>query len=141
MFDIFSISASGMEAQRLRMNIISSNLANVDTTRTSAGGPYKRKDIVFSTQDGQFARFLNTSMESAATGVKVAGIVEDKRPLRHVYEPTHPDADSKGYVAYPNVNTVEEMVNMLSAARSYEANVTAFKATRDMAMKALEISS
>ncbi len=140
MADIFSISASGMEAQRLRMNIIASNLANVETTRTSSGGPYRRKDILFETdRPNSFADYLNASVDAQSAGVKVAGIIEDSRPLKYAYEPSHPDADTNGYVAYPNVSVAEEMVNMISASRSYDANVSAFKATRDMANKALEI--
>lgn len=140
MMNLFSVSASGMEAQRQRMNIIASNLANVETTRTLQGGAYKRKDIVFATQDTKdFGGFLKSSMDNYSAGVKVAGIVEDKRPLKYVYEPGHPDADPKGFVAYPNINAAEEMVNMITASRSYEANVAAFKATREMAAKALEL--
>ncbi len=137
--DMFSVSASGMEAQRLRMNIIASNLANVETTRTSAGGAYRRKDIVFAAERQGFDGLLRQSIDGYKSEVKVAGIVEDSRPLKYSYEPNHPDADEKGYVAYPNVNAAEEMVNMIAASRSYEANVSAFKATRDMALRALEI--
>lgn len=140
MFDIFSVSASGMEAQRLRLNVIAGNLANVDTTRTAEGGAYRRKDVVFTTQStGDFGGVLKSTLDGHAKAVKVAGIVEDAKPLKYVYEPGHPDAGKDGYVAYPNVNTVEEMVNMIAASRSYEANVNAFKAARDMANKALEI--
>ncbi|MBI1911765.1 MAG: flagellar basal body rod protein FlgC [Deltaproteobacteria bacterium] len=140
MFDIFSVSASGMEAQRLRMNVVASNLANVETTRTADGGAYRRKDIVFESQNANgFDSMLKTSLNNYNIGVKVTGIIDDQRPLKYSYEPTHPDADAKGYVAYPNVNVAEEMVNMIAASRSYEANVTAFKSTRDMALKALEI--
>lgn len=140
MADLFSVSASGMEAQRLRMNIIASNLANVDTTKTLGGGAYRRKDILFEAQpQGSFGSHLRSSIDGYNSGVKVAGIVEDKRPFKYAYEPNHPDADTKGYVAYPNVNVAEEMVNMIAASRSYEANVSAFKATREMAVKALEI--
>lgn len=140
MFDIFSVSASGMEAQRLRMNVVASNLANVETTRTADGGAYRRKDIVFESQNANgFDNMLKTSLNNYNIGVKVTGIIDDQRPLKYAYEPTHPDADAKGYVAYPNVNVAEEMVNMIAASRSYEANVTAFKSTRDMALKALEI--
>ncbi len=138
--DLFSISASGMEAQRLRMNIIASNLANVETTHTLTGGAYRRKDIVFASQpEGGFNGYLRSAMDSHAGGVRAAGIIEDMRPFKYAYEPNHPDADDKGYVAYPNVNVAEEMVNMITAARSYEANVAAFKATREMAVKALEL--
>lgn len=139
MFEIFSINASGMEAQRLRMNTIASNLANAETTRTEGGGAYRRKDVVFSPEENTFGSFLEKSLGGYATGVKVVGVVEDSRPFKYVYDPGHPDADTSGYVAYPNVNIVEEMVNMINASRSYEANVTAYKASRDMMMKALEI--
>lgn len=142
MFDIFSVSASGMEAQRLRMNIIAGNLSNVDTTRTPEGGPYRRKDVLFSANYGvnAFSGYLDASMNNYNAGVRVSGIIEDQRPLRYAYDPGHPDADKNGYVAYPNVNAAEEMVNMISASRSYEANVAAFKATRDMAVKALDLA-
>lgn len=143
MSDLFSVSASGMEAQRYRMNIIASNLANVETTRTETGGAYRRKDIVFAAQaEGGFGAVLRQAMDAGQpTGVKVAGVIEDARPLKHVYEPGHPDADPNGYVAFPNINVAEEMVNMIAASRSYEANVSAFKATREMALKALELGS
>lgn len=142
MFDVFAVSASGMEAQRLRLNIIASNLANVETTRTLEGGAYRRKDILFTTQKtADFGSYLNASIEGHTNGVRAAGVVEDERPLKYAYEPSHPDADVKGYVAYPNVNVSEEMVNMISASRSYEANVTAFKSAKEMASKALEIGS
>jgi len=137
--EMFKVSASGMEAQRLRMNIIASNLANVETTRTADGGAYRRKDIVFAAQKPEFGGLLQNSMDRFRSGVEVVGIVEDQRPLKQAYEPNHPDADANGYVAYPNINAAEEMVNMISATRSYEANVAAYKATRDMAMKALEL--
>jgi flagellar basal-body rod protein FlgC len=140
MFEVFEVSASGMEAQRLRMNIIASNLANVQTTRTSAGGPYRRRDVVFTSGSNSFSGILDASRNGYAVGVKVSDIINDTRPFKYAYEPGHPDADTSGYVAYPNVNAVEEMVNMISASRSYEANVTAFKASREMAKKALEIS-
>ena len=137
--DMFKVSASGMEAQRLRMNIIASNLANVETTRTANGGAYRRRDIVFAAQKPDFNGLLQNSIDRFRSGVEVAGIIEDQRPFKQAYEPNHPDADDKGYVAYPNINAAEEMVNMISATRSYEANVAAYKATRDMALKALEL--
>jgi len=139
MSDLFSVSASGMEAQRFRMNIIASNLANVETTRTETGGAYRRKDIVFAAEGEGFGGFLRQAMNDGAPGVKIAGVIEDARPLKHVYEPSHPDANAEGYVAFPNINVAEEMVNMIAASRSYEANVSAFKATREMALKALEL--
>ncbi len=141
MADLFSISASGMEAQRYRMNVIASNLANAETTRGEFGGPYRRKDVLFSSRPASdFSGYFRASMQDQNSSmVKVTGVVEDTRPLKRAYEPGHPDADTNGYVAYPNVNVVEEVVNMISASRSYEANVTAFRATREMAVKALEI--
>ena len=137
----FRISASGMTAQRLRMNIATSNLANINTTRTRNGGPYRRKDVVFESQPlkGSFRNALQSSMSRKLAEVKVSGIVEDPRPPVSKYDPQHPDADSKGYIKVPRINLMEEMVNMMSATRSYEANVTAIKATKDMAQKALEI--
>lgn len=139
MSDLFSVSASGMEAQRFRMNIIASNLANVETTRTESGGAYRRKDIVFAAQGEGFGGVLRQAMIGAAPGVKIAGVIEDARPLKNVYEPAHPDANPEGYVAFPNINVAEEMVNMIAASRSYEANVAAFKATREMALQALDL--
>ena len=129
---ILSISSSGLEAQRVRMNIIASNLANVQSTRTPEGGPYRRKDVVF-------AEVLDNMLEKGASGVKVSKVVEDRRPFQVVYDPQHPDANDEGYVQLPNVNLLEEMVNMMSASRSYEANVTAINAAKGMAQKALEI--
>jgi len=137
----FRISASGMTAQRLRMNIATSNLANINTTRTRNGGPYRRKDVVFESQPlpSSFRNALQSSMSRKLSEVKVSGIIEDPRPPVSKYDPQHPDADSKGYIKVPRINLMEEMVNMMSATRSYEANVTAIKATKDMAQKALEI--
>lgn len=144
MFDAFAVSASGMEAQRLRLNVIASNLANVETTKTSTGGAYRRKDVVFASSETPFGELLRKASGTpsgvgGAGGVRVAGIIEDSRPFKQQYDPSHPHADSNGYVAYPNVNTVEEMVNMISASRSYDANVSAFKAAREMYIRALEL--
>jgi len=134
------ISSSGLSAQRLRMNLISSNLANVNTTRTENGEPYKRKDAVFeSVKDSDFEDVLNDQIDTASKGVNVASIVEDEKPFIEKYDPGHPDADENGYVRLPNVNIVEEMVNMISASRSFEANATAVSATKDMAKAALKI--
>jgi flagellar basal-body rod protein FlgC len=123
------------------MNVIASNLANIHTTRTAAGGPYKRKDVVFAADSDHrnFQSVLRSKMGERMTGVRVVGVVNDNRKPQLKYEPQHPDANEKGYVAMPNVNLVEEMVNMISATRSYEASVTAINATKSMAMKALEI--
>ncbi|RLC28707.1 MAG: flagellar basal body rod protein FlgC [Deltaproteobacteria bacterium] len=139
--DALQTSSSGLTAQRTRMNVISSNLANINTTRTPEGGPYKRKDVVFAAGPlhQSFQDTLRRQIRGALSKVDVIGIVDDKRPPQLKYDPQHPDANEKGYVAMPNVNMIEEMVNMISATRSYEAGVTALNATKDMALKALEI--
>jgi flagellar basal-body rod protein FlgC len=140
-FDALHISSSGLSAQRLRLNLISANLANMNTTRTKSGGPYRRKDPVFAAQPpaASFGEMLADRQKEILKEVKVIGIVEDMSPPIIRYDPHHPDADKNGYVALPNINVMEEMVNMISATRSYEANVTAIKAAKDMALKALEI--
>ncbi len=136
------ISGSGLTAQRLRMDVISENIANVDTTRTEDGTPYTRKYVVLE-QRGSFADVLKRSSEgidkTGAAGVRVVEIGNDTTPYELVYNPTHPDANEDGYVQMPNVDITQEMVDMISAYRSYEANVTAFNAYKDMAVKALEI--
>jgi len=141
--DALNITSSGLSAQRLRMNLVSSNLANINTTRTPEGGPYQRKEAVFAAQPvGQsFCDMLNSQIPGEFSQVKVAEIINDPRPAISKYEPHHPDADENGYVAMPNINLMEEMVNMMSASQSYEANVTAADATKKMALKALEIGS
>jgi len=121
----FDIAASGLAAQRFRLDVITTNLANAETTRTPEGGPYHRKQVVF--QAGE------------EDGIESVEAVPDARPLRSVYQPGHPDADANGYVQMPNVNPVEEMVDLVAATRSYEANVTALNATKGMIKKALEI--
>ena len=140
-FDALHISASGLSAQRLRMNLISANLANISTTRTKEGGPYRRKDPVFAAQAPQtsFRDMLRNRQKEFLKEVSVVGIVEDSREPIRKYDPTHPDADDNGYLAMPNINLMEEMVNMISATRSYEAGVTAIQSAKDMALKALEI--
>jgi len=140
--DSLAISATGLSAQRLRMNLISSNMANVNTTRTESGEPYKRKDAVFeAARNNGFQDMLNEQLEGQGHGVKVSGIIEDEKPFVEKYDPNHPDADENGYIRLPNVNIVEEMVNMISASRSFEANATAIRATKDMAGTALDIGS
>lgn len=137
-----NISASGMSAQRLRMDIISQNIANVNTTRDESGHPYRRQNLVFSEKTpAPFAGFLNSATGAkSGSGVKVTQIIEDNEtPMKMVYDPSHPDANEEGYVTYPNVNTVTEMTNLIDASRSYEANVTAFNATKNMALKGLEV--
>jgi flagellar basal-body rod protein FlgC len=144
--DALQTSASGLSAQRLRMNLISSNLANVNTTRTEDGGPYRRKDPIFKATEAQTqfrdrlnTKMVNTKMANANVGVQVTEIRDDYRPPILKFDPGHPDADENGYIALPNINVLEEMVNMISATRSYEANVTAIKATKDMASDAMDI--
>jgi len=141
--DAMMISASALTAERTRMNLIASNLANAITTRTPEGGPYKRKDAMFAAMPmgNSFSSVLDKKIQSDVKGVEVMEIMEDHNPPRLQYEPGHPDADANGYVAYPNVNVVEEMADMISATRTYEANVMASKASMDMQMKALSIDS
>lgn len=137
-----NISGSALTAQKLRMDIISSNMANATTTRTENGEPYRRKMVVFSpiAQNNSFEGIFNSLSKNENTpGVEVSAIVEDQRPLKPVYNPSHPDADANGYVMMPNVDTMEEMIDMMSATRSYEANVTTLNAIKQMAAKALEI--
>ena len=141
LFTSFNINASGMTAQRLRSDTISANIANVNTTNTGDGSPYRRKTVVF-TEKGTstFKNKLLTAQGYVGSGVKVSAIVEDtETEMNKVYDPAHPDADEDGYVTYPNVNIVTEMTNMIDASRAYEANVTAFGASKAMALKGLEI--
>ena len=140
-FSSMRVSASGLEAQMKRMNTVSSNLANADTTRGADGGPYKRKDAVLAatTDRESFGEILQNELDENIQGVQVQAIHEDERPPWLVYNPSHPDANDEGYVAMPNVNPVEETANMISVQRSYEANVTAMNAAKAMANKALQI--
>ena len=141
-FNSLNISASGLTAQRIRMNVISSNLANAQTTRTPQGGPYKRRDVVFGAIPlrSSFREVFRDALDRGVAEVRVMDIVTEGGPPKMVYNPGHPDADDSGYVTMPNVNVIEEMVNMLSASRSYEANVTAIQSAKGMALKALEIA-
>ena len=144
-----NISASGMTAQRTRMDIIAQNVANVNTTRDEDGDPYRRQTVVFaerSMNNRNFESYLTAQKTGLSynpqigTGVKISAIAEDHvTAMKKVYEPGNPDADEDGYVTYPNVNTVTEMTNLIDASRSYEANVTAFNATKNMALKGLEL--
>ncbi|MDX8404792.1 MAG: flagellar basal body rod protein FlgC [Mariprofundus sp.] len=136
------ISASGMSAQRTRMDVISENIANAESTRTSEGGPYRRRQVVFqSVSPGQpFSHVFNSNFQSdSRQSVKAAYIAQDKTPFREVYDPSHPDADGNGMVKMPNVNAVEEMVDMNAAARSFESNVTTMEASKRMFLKSLEL--
>lgn len=143
--DSIAVSVSALDAQRRRLNVIASNLANVHSTSTVHGGPYRRRDVVFQAAplSGPFHRAVrHAALGSAAhapVGVKVARVVEDPRPGQTIFDPRHPDADAKGFVRLPNVNVLEEMVNMIGASRAYEANVQAINATRTMWSQALEI--
>ena len=136
-----AVSSSGLTAQRMRMNTISSNIANINTTRTPEGGPYRRKDVVFEAipQAKSFGEILTTQPDRNIDRVQVTDVNVDRGAPLVRYEPDHPDANAEGYVAYPNINLMEEMANMIQASRSYEANVSAMQATKDMAMSALQI--
>lgn len=142
-FGSLDTSASGLTAQRLRLDVISQNMANASTTRTEEGGPYKKKSVVFeqvqNESSNSFSSILNKKRQSGNNGVRVAQIVEDESEGSLVYNPTHPDANEEGYVEMPNVNIIDEMVNMISASRSYEANVNSFNSMKAMFTKALEI--
>jgi len=140
LFSAIDAAASGLTAERLRMDVISNNIANVNTTRTAEGGPYRRQLVIFEPRSSgmSFKQMLDRQIDSL-NGVKVAGIVKDTSPTRKIYDPSHPDANKDGYVEMPNINIVSEMVDMIIAARAYEANVTAVNTAKTMAMKALEI--
>lgn len=143
-FNAMNISATGLTAQTLRMDVITQNIANVETTRTANGGPYKRKTVLFEERKNAYS--FNDYFDRAVSdiergqGVRVASVVEDNSAGALVYEPNHPDANEDGYVQKPNVNIVTEMVNMIAASRSYEANITAMNITKSMVAKTLEIS-
>ncbi len=134
LFDTFRISGSGLTAERLRMDTIANNLANANTTRTEAGGPYRRQMVLFSAIEKK-----TVTKKPIGGGVKVVGIVHDASPPKLVYDPQHPDADADGYVQLPNINVVTEMVDLITATRAYEANITAINAAKSMALKALDI--
>jgi len=131
--DIFNVSASALEAQRMRMNTVASNMANAQSTKTEAGGPYVKKEVAFSSMQ------INPGKSDGLVGVKVDGVVADRKPPLIIYDPGHPDADENGNVSMPNINVMEEMVNMMMALRAYEANVKAFNMSKGMYQKALEI--
>ena len=147
MFSAFNINASGLTAQRLRMDVISENVANASTTRTEDGTPYRRKVVTFAQKGDQtsFSKVLGNVTRGyngySGQGVKVDGVYEDyNSEMKMVYDPSHPDADENGYVTYPNVNIVTEMTNLIDASRSYEANSTAFSASKSMALKGLQLT-
>ncbi len=149
LLDSINISATGLSAQRTRLNIASMNLANANVTRTVDGGPYRAKSVIFASEKykpepesaaGTKPGNFDTELAKAVETVKVAGIVEDPDPFIQVYDPTHPDADENGMVSYPNVNTMEQMVDVMNASRAYEANATVLETAKNMAMKALELA-
>ena len=135
-FTSFRICSSGLTAQRAKMDVIASNLANVETTRTPEGGPYKKKTVILAAEP--MADVFGSALKAAVRAVKVDSVAEDKE-VKMMYEPAHPDADDKGYVAKPNVNPITEMAEMITTGRNYEAMVTAFDATKNMALKTLEM--
>ena len=143
MFTAFDISATGMTAERYRMDIISQNVANANTTRTEDGTPYRRKIVVFEEKNGKttFNHVLKKERDRySVDGVKVTGVYEDnKTEMKMVYDPSHPDADENGYVTYPNVDTVTEMTNLIDASRAYQANATAFEASKNIATTGLNM--
>lgn len=147
LFSSLSVSASGMAAQRARTDLLVENLANAETTRTPEGGPYRRKDVVFqTTQAGSaFAAILDNQLDAFSvpdamqTGVEVSEVVIDDRDPERRYLPGHPDADAQGYVAFPHVNPAEEMVDLMSASRGYQANVSAMTAVKDMLNRSIDL--
>ncbi|HMJ02773.1 MAG TPA: flagellar basal body rod protein FlgC [Conexibacter sp.] len=150
LFDAIDVAGSGLSAERLRMDVVAGNLANAQTTQGANGGPYRRREVVLQEAAPSGASFgsalagamgggPSASASSPANGVQVAGIVEDTDPARRVYDPGHPDADAQGYVSLPNVNPVTEMVDLISASRAYEANVTAMQTAKTLFTKTLEL--
>jgi flagellar basal-body rod protein FlgC len=141
LFSALSVSASGMAAQRTRAEVLVENLANSETTRTPEGGPYRRKDVVFTseTPSSPFASIFRANVEAPAEGVRVAEVVIDSREPERRYVPGHPDADAQGYVAFPRMNPAEDMVDLLSASRGYQANIAAMSAVKDMIQRSIDI--
>ncbi len=141
LFNVLSVSASGMAAQRTRAELLAENLANAETTRTPEGGPYRRKDAVFTSQPqvSLFSSVLETELTGGVTGVEVSEIVVDAREPEKRYLPGHPDADANGYVAFPRINPAEDMVDLLGAARGYQANISAMTAVKDMINRSIDL--
>ncbi|WP_028273864.1 flagellar basal body rod protein FlgC [Atopococcus tabaci] len=140
MFDSMQINTSGLSLERLKLDVISSNIANANTTRTEEGGPYIKKDVAFEEAIKQQDSFFTGKAENKSFGVRATEIVEDETNTKMVFDPAHPDADEAGYVEYPNVDMADEMVQLMTTLRSYDANVTAMNASKAMLNKALEIS-
>ena len=143
LFSALKISASGLSAERLRMDVISANVANANSTRTAEGGPYKRQVAILeasSAKDADFRKILtDTANRPIHNGVRVSAVIEDNSPLKRVYDPKHPDAQADGYVEYPNVDLMKEMVELITASRAYEANATVMNTSKNMVLKTLEI--
>ena len=141
LFSLLSVSASGMAAQRTRAELLVENLANAETTRTPEGGPYRRKDAVFTSQPvtSEFSSVFSSVARTPSTGVAVSEIVIDARDPEKRYQPGHPDADADGYVAFPRVSPAEDMVDLLGAARGYQANVAAITAVKDMIQRSIDL--
>jgi flagellar basal-body rod protein FlgC len=141
LFSALSVSASGMSAQRMRTELLVENLANADTTRTQEGGPYRRKDAIFTSDPAaaQFSSLFEAEVNPSMSGVRVAQVVTDTRDPEMRYLPGHPDADKDGYVAYPRMNPAEDMVDLLGSSRSYQANVSAISAVKDMIQRSLDL--
>ncbi len=140
---VFAVVGSALDAQRQRLNIIAGNLANAESTRSPNGGPYIRRDVVFQavSMDSSFHSVFTSAFGSSTepAGVRITDIIEDSRPLRTVYDPGHPDANEQGYLQLPNVNPIEEMVNLISATRAYEANIAVMETGKTMVLRALEM--
>jgi flagellar basal-body rod protein FlgC len=141
LFSVISVSASGMAAQRLRSEVLVENIANSETTRTPEGGPYRRKDVVFSSEPAAspFASELQSQLQATPMGVRVSEITVDQSEPERRYMPGHPDADKDGYVKMPRVNAAEDMVDLMSASRSYQANVSAMSAIKDMIQHSIDL--
>ncbi len=146
LYKILSVSSAGMHAQRDRMSVVSGNLVNSETTRTPEGGPYRRRDVIFQAapaEEENFPGLLTVGFPERRQGgiftVEVAGVQESAKPPRRVYDPQHPDADKEGYVAFPDINVMEEMADLMSAVRSYEANLAVFNATKGLVRRLLDI--
>ena len=141
LFSAMSVSASGMSAQRARAEVLVENLANAETTRTPEGGPYRRKDVVFSSAPAasSFASVFRSHLDQPAQGVEVSGVMVDSSPPDRRYVPGHPDADAEGYVSFPHINPAEDMVDLMSAARGYDANVAAVAAVKDMIQRSIDL--
>ena len=140
---MFAVVGSALDAQRQRLNVIAGNLANAESTRSPDGGPYIRRDVVFKSvsTDSSFHSVFNSAFSGSTepSGVQIVDIIQDSRPLRTVYDPGHPDANEKGYLQLPNVNPVEEMVNLISATKAYEANIAVMETAKTMTLRALEM--